>query len=83
MQSLTVTGTFSDGKSYVVSFGSTFASSAPAVARVDAATGYVTALADGTATITATHTASGKTATTTVTVVPVAGALDCREPRDA
>jgi hypothetical protein len=71
VQALTVTGSFSDGSSYVVSFGSTFASSAPAVARVDAATGYVTALAAGSATITATHAASGKTATTAVTVAPL------------
>src|SRR5512137_906060 len=71
VQSLTVTGTFSDGKTYVVNFGSTFASSAPAVAKVDAATGYVTAVAAGTATITATHTTSGKTATTAVTVSPL------------
>ena len=77
VQSLTVTGTFSDGKTYVVNFGSTFVSSAPAVAKVDAATGYVTAVAAGTANITATHTASGKTATTAVTVVPVADPLDC------
>jgi hypothetical protein len=41
------------------------------VARVDAATGYVTAVANGNATITATHTPSGKTATTTVTVAPL------------
>ena len=71
VQSLTVTGTFSDGKTYVVNFGSTFVSSAPAVAKVDAATGYVTAVAAGTANITATHTASGKTATTAVTVSPL------------
>ncbi len=71
VQALTVTGTLSDGKTYVVNFGSTFASSAPAVAKVDAATGYVTALAAGTANITATHTESGKTATTAVTVSPL------------
>ena len=47
--------------------GSTFVSSNPAVAIVDAA-GVVTAVADGTATITATHTASGKTGTAAVTV---------------
>ena len=32
VQSLTVTGTLSDDSTYVVTFGSTFASSAPAVA---------------------------------------------------
>ena len=46
-------------------------SSAPAVATVDSGTGYVTAVAAGSATITATHTASGKTATTVVTVSPL------------
>ncbi len=74
VQALTVTGSFSDDDSYVVTFDSRFAvtsSSAPDVVRVDAATGYVTALANGSATITATHTPSGKTATTTVTVAPL------------
>ena len=71
IQALTVTGTYSDRSTYVVNFGSTFVSSAPAVAKVDAGTGYVTALAAGSATITATHTASGQSATTTVTVSPL------------
>ena len=77
VQSLIVIGSFSDGKSYDVSFGSTFASSAPAIARVDAATGHVTALAAGSATITATHVASGVTGTTAVTVSPL---RSCRWP---
>jgi len=71
VQSLTVTATLSNNTTYVVNFESTFVSSAPAIARVDANTGYVTALAAGTATITARHTASGQTATTTVTVAPL------------
>jgi hypothetical protein len=71
LQALTVTGTYSDGSTHVVTFGSTFVSSAPAIARVDANTGYVTALAAGNATITAKHTESGKTATTAVTVSPL------------
>jgi hypothetical protein len=70
VQALTVTGTYSDGSSFVVNFKTTFTSSAPAVARVDSATGYVTALAAGNATITATH-ESGKTATTSITVLPL------------
>ena len=71
VQALTVTGTFSNDSTFVVNFGSTFVSSAPAIAKVDASTGYVTALAAGNATITATHTVSGKTATTAVTVAPL------------
>ncbi len=71
VQALSVTGSFSDGTSHIVTFDSTFASSAPAIARVDAATGYVTALAAGTATIAATHRPSGKLASTTVTVAPL------------
>jgi hypothetical protein len=71
IQALTVTGTFSDKSTYVVNFGSTFDSSAPAVAKVDPNTGYVTALAAGNSTITAKHTESGLTATTTVTVAPL------------
>ncbi len=71
VQVLTVTATLSNNTTYVVNFESTFVSSAPAIARVDASTGYVTALAAGTATITARHTASGQTATTTVTVSPL------------
>jgi len=71
IQALTVTGTYSDDSTSVVNFYSTFSSSAPAIAKVDSATGYVTALAAGSATITATHTTSGKTATTTVTVAPL------------
>ena len=70
-QAFTVTGTFSDDSTFVVTFDSTFSSSAPSIARVDPATGYVTALAAGSATITATHKESGKTATATVTVVPL------------
>jgi hypothetical protein len=45
MRALSVTGTFSDDKTYIVTSGSTFISSAPAVAKVDPSTGYVTALA--------------------------------------
>jgi hypothetical protein len=71
VQAFTVTGTYTDGSTFVVNFGSTFTSSAPAIARVAADTGYVTALAAGTATITATHTVSGKTGTATVTVAPL------------
>ncbi|MGL6222038.1 MAG: Ig-like domain-containing protein, partial [Steroidobacteraceae bacterium] len=71
VRSLTVTGTFSDSSTFVVNFGTTFVSSAPAVATVARDTGYVTAVAAGTATITATHTDSGKTATTTVSVSPL------------
>jgi hypothetical protein len=71
VQALTVTGSFSNDTSFVVTFDSRFTSSAPGVAKVDAATGYVTAVANGNATITATHTPSGKTATTTVTVAPL------------
>jgi len=70
MQSLTVIGTFTDGTTRDVSFDSTFASSANAVATVSA-TGLVSAVAPGTATITATHAASGKAATTQVTVAPL------------
>lgn len=66
--SLTVTGTLKDKSTYVVNSGTTFTSSAPAVATVDAATGYVRAVAGGNATITARHTDSGLTATTTVAV---------------
>ena len=71
VRSLTVTGTFSDSSTFVVNFGTTFVSSAPAVATVGRDTGYVTAVAAGTATITATHADSGKTATTTVSVSPL------------
>ena len=71
VRSLTVTGTFSDASTFVVNFGTTFVSSAPAVATVGRDTGYVTAVAAGTATITATHADSGKTATTTVSVSPL------------
>ena len=71
VQALTVTGSLSNDTSFVVTFDSRFTSSAPGVATVDAATGYVTAVANGSATITATHTPSGKTATTTVTVAPL------------
>ncbi len=49
----------------------TWSSSNPSVASVDASTGVVTAVAEGTATITATaHDGSGKTATCSVTVYP-------------
>ena len=71
MRALTVTGTFTDGTTFVVTSGSTFVSSAPNIVRVDSGTGYVTALAAGNATITATHVASGKTATTAVSVSPL------------
>ena len=69
-QSLTVVGSFSDGSSYDVSFYSTFASDATAVATVSP-TGLVTGIAAGTATITATHSESGESATATVTVAPL------------
>jgi hypothetical protein len=73
VQALTVTGRYSDDSSYVVTFYSTFAVDPDdrGIARVDRATGYVTAIAPGTARITATHTPSGKTATTDVTVAEV------------
>ena len=71
VQALTVTGTISDGSTWAVTFDSSFASSAPAIAKVDAATGYVTALAPGTATITAVHRPSGRTSSTAVTVAPL------------
>jgi hypothetical protein len=70
MQSLTTIGTFSDGSTRDVSFGSTFVSSASTVASVSS-TGLVSAVAPGSATITATHTASGKSATAQVTVAPL------------
>ena len=70
MQSLVVMGTFSDGSTRDVSFGSAFASSASGVAAVSA-TGLVSAVASGSATITATHAASGKSATAQVTVAPL------------
>ncbi|MFO1393153.1 MAG: Ig-like domain-containing protein [Steroidobacteraceae bacterium] len=66
-QQLTVTGTFNDGSKGNVTAGSTFDSDNTDVATVSA-TGLVTAVADGTATITARHTASGTTSTSTVTV---------------
>jgi len=66
-QQLTVTGTYSDSSTANLTSGSTFVSSAPAVATVSTA-GLVTAVAVGSATITATHTASGKTSTSAVTV---------------
>jgi len=74
VQALTVTGSFSNDTSFVVTFDSEFTiveSSVPGVVEVDAATGYVTARNNGSATIRATHTPSGKTATTTVTVAPL------------
>ena len=64
-QQLTVTGTYSDSSTANLTSGSTFASSATSVATVSAA-GLVTAVANGTATITVT--ASGKTSTASVTV---------------
>jgi hypothetical protein len=69
--SLTVTGTLADNSTYVLNSGVTFASSAPSVATVNAATGYVTAVAAGNATITATHDDADLTATTTVQVSPL------------
>jgi hypothetical protein len=70
MQSLAVIGTFSDGSTRDVSFGSTFASSATAVATVSP-TGLVSAVAPGPATINVAHADSGKTATAQVTVAPL------------
>ncbi len=70
MQSLTVVGTFSDGSTRDVSFGSTFATSAGSIATVSP-TGLVSAVAPGAATINVTHTSSGKTATAQVTVAPL------------
>jgi len=66
-QALTVTGTFSDATTAVLTTGVTFASSASGVATVSN-TGLVTAVSAGTTTITATHTASTRTATRLVTV---------------
>ena len=71
VRALTVTGTLEDDSTYVVSSGTTFTSSAPAVATVAPDTGYVTAVAAGSATITARHTESGLTATTAITVSPL------------
>jgi len=73
VRALTVTGTLTDASTFIVTFGSTFKSSAPDIAEVDAATGYVTARAPGNATITATHTDSGKIGTAEVTVNAGAG----------
>jgi hypothetical protein len=69
--SLVVTGTLEDQSTYVVNFGTTFASSATGVASVTPDTGYITAISAGSATITATHTDSGLTSTTTVVVSPL------------
>jgi uncharacterized protein YjdB len=66
-RALTVTATYNNATTGPETAGSTFVSSNPAVAVVDAA-GVVTALSEGTATITATHTASGKTGTAAVIV---------------
>jgi hypothetical protein len=66
-QGLTVKGSFSDGSSLDVTSGATFASSNTSVATVSA-TGFVTAVRPGTATITATYNALGKTATGTATI---------------
>jgi len=70
MQSLPVIGSYSDGSTYDISFNSTFASDATAIATVSP-TGLVTGVSAGTATVTATHTSSGKSAAVTVTVTPL------------
>ena len=64
---LTVSGAYTDGKSYDLTSGSTFLSSDGTVATVTGG-GVVTAVNGGTATITATHTASGKSGTSVITV---------------
>jgi hypothetical protein len=69
-QALTVTATYNNTTTGPVTTGSTFVSSAPTIATVDAA-GVVSAVAVGSATITAMHTASGKTATAVVNVSAV------------
>jgi hypothetical protein len=69
---LLVTGRFNDATTGDVTAESTFVSSDPSVATVGAA-GLVSAVVDGSATITATHTASGETAEATVTVVTPSG----------
>ena len=67
-QALTVTGTFSDASTLVLTSGISFASSDDTIATVDAA-GLVTAVAAGEATITATVDADNSiTGTSTVTV---------------
>jgi len=67
VQQMLVTGTFNNATTGDVTAGSTFLSSDASVATVSA-TGLVSAVATGTATITAMHTASGTTATATVDV---------------
>ena len=66
-QALTVTATYNNATTGPVTADSTFASSDPTVATVDAA-GIVTGVAEGKATITARHTATGKTSTAAVSV---------------
>jgi len=69
-QALTVTGTYSNGTSAVLTTGNTFVSSNSAFATVTGV-GLVTAVASGTATITVTNTATGLTASATITVASV------------
>ena len=72
-QALSVRGTYSQGSSAALTTGLTYASDHTNVATVDAS-GVVTAVAVGTATITVTSTAGGQTDTAVVTVTtqPVA-----------
>jgi uncharacterized protein YjdB len=65
---LTVTATYSDASTATTTAGATFSSDATNFATVSNPGGLVTAVANGTATITATDTASGKSATVLVTV---------------
>jgi uncharacterized protein YjdB len=72
-QQLTVTGHYSDSSTATLTTGLTYASSATGFATVSAS-GLVTGVAAGSATITVTHTATSLTATSSVTVTaPVTG----------
>ena len=64
---LTVTGTYSNGAKLNVTAGSTFSAAPSGVATISTS-GLVTAVGNGTATITATHAASGLMATSVVNV---------------
>ena len=75
-QALTVTATYSNASTAVLTSGVTFASDNTGVATVGNTDGMVTAVANGSAHVTATDTASGKTGSTTVNVgPPVTGGL--------
>jgi hypothetical protein len=67
--SLVLIATYTDGTTSDASFNATFTSSAPAIVSVSA-TGSLRGVAPGTATVTATH-SSGRTATVSVTVLPL------------